>query len=217
MDITQAKRIQNFLRQKVEIVPLRKKISYIAGVDAAFGEDWVIGTACLFSFPNLNLLNEVWAIKKNPFPYIPGFLSFRESPVLLAALKKLEIRPDLILVDGQGIAHPRRMGIASHLGVLLDVPTIGCAKSRLVGEYEEPGQIKGSWSPLKIDHEMVGAVLRTRDEVKPLFVSPGQKIDIEDSIKIVLISTTRVRIPEPLRRADHFSKILKKRKISMKS
>jgi deoxyribonuclease V len=211
MNINQAKKIQNFLKQKVKIYPLRKKIYFIAGVDAAFGEDTVIGTACLFSFPELEFLEESWAVKKIPVPYIPGFLSFRESPAILAALKKLATRPDLILVDGQGIAHPRWMGIASHLGVLLDTPTIGCAKSRLIGEYREPGLKKGNWAPLKIDQETVGAVLRTRDRVRPLFVSPGHRIDLKESIKIVLKATTVFRISEPLRRADHFSKILKKR------
>jgi deoxyribonuclease V len=173
MNIDQAKKIQIFLKQKVEIHPLRKKIYFIAGVDAAFGEEEVIATACLFSFPELEFLEESWAVKKISVPYIPGFLSFRESPAILAALKKLTTRPELILVDGQGIAHPRRMGIASHLGVLLDTPTIGCAKSRLIGEYREPGVKKGNWSPLKIDQETVGAVLRTRDGVRPLFVSPA--------------------------------------------
>jgi deoxyribonuclease V len=180
-------------------------------VDAAFGEEEVIGTACLFSFPELEFLEETWALKKISVPYISGFLSFRESPAVLAALKKLATRPDLILVDGQGIAHPRRMGIASHLGVLLDTPTIGCAKSRLIGEYREPGVKKGNWSPLKIDQETVGAVLRTRDRVRPLFVSPGHRIDLKESIKVVLKATTGFRISEPLRRADRFSKILKKR------
>lgn len=211
MNINQAKKIQNFLKQKVEICPLKKKIHFIAGVDAAFGKDEVIGTACLFRFPDLGFVEETWAVKKISIPYIPGYLSFREAPALIAALKKLAIRPDLILVDGQGIAHPRRIGIASHLGVLLKVPTIGCAKSRLIGTYEEPRGKKGEWTPLKIDQETVGAVLRTRDGVKPLFVSPGHGIDLKESIKIVLKATTVFRISEPLRRADRFSKILKKR------
>lgn len=210
MEIHRAKRIQNRLKQKLEIIPLGKKVKIIAGVDAAFGEDRIFGTACVFSFPDLKFLEETWVIKKLPFPYIPGYLSFREAPALMAALRKLKVKPDLILVDGQGIAHPRRMGIASHLGVLCDIPTIGCAKSRLVGVYKEPGIKKGEWSPLKLDQEIVGAVLRTRDNVNPLFISPGHKIDLQASIGIVLESTTTFRIPEPLRRADHLSKIVKK-------
>lgn len=211
MDIIQAGMIQNRLRQKLEIVPLGKKVETIAGVDAAFGEDRVIGAACLFSFPDLKFIEETWSIKKLSFPYIPGYLSFREAPALIAALKKLKIKPDLILVDGQGIAHPRRMGIASYLGVLGNVPAIGCAKSRLVGLYQEPGMNKGDWSSLRLDQEVVGAVLRTRLGVKPLFISPGYRIDLADSLKIVLKSLTVFRIPQPLRRADHLSRIVKQR------
>lgn len=210
MDIHRAKKIQNRLKQKLEIIPLGKKVKMVAGVDAAFREGQIIGTACVFSFPDLKFLEEAWVIKKLSFPYIPGYLSFREAPALMAALRKLKIKPDLILVDGQGIAHPRRMGIASHLGVLWDTPTIGCAKSRLVGVYKEPGIRKGEWSPLKLDQEIVGAVLRTRNSLNPLFISPGHKIDLPTSIGIVLESTTFFRIPEPLRRADHLSKIVKK-------
>lgn len=129
MDIIQAGKIQNRLRQKLAISPLGKKVETIAGVDAAFGEGQVIGAACLFSFPDLKFFEEAWSLKKLSFPYIPGYLSFREAPALIAALKKLKVKPDLVLVDGQGVVHPRRMGIASHLGVLCDVPAIGCAKN----------------------------------------------------------------------------------------
>lgn len=211
MTIERAKKVQNFLKKRLEIGPLEKAIKVMAGVDAAFGDEEAFGTACLFSFPELEFLEEAWAVKKISTPYIPGYLSFREAPAILAALKKLKTRPDLILVDGQGIAHPRRMGIASHLGILLNVPTIGCAKSRLVGEYPEPGMKKGDWSPLKIDQETVGAVLRTRDGVRPLFISPGQGVDLKASIEIVLKAVSQFRIPEPLRRADRLSKIVKKR------
>jgi deoxyribonuclease V len=133
--------------------------------------------------------------KKIAFPYIPGYQSFREAPVLIEALKKLEIKPDLILVDGQGIAHPRGQGLASHLGILMNIPTIGCAKTRLVGDYEEPGKRKGDWSPLILDQEVIGAVLRTRDRI-----SPGHRIDIACSIKIIPKATPHLRISEPLRK-----------------
>jgi deoxyribonuclease V len=210
MDINRAREIQNRLRQKLKIIPLGKKVKTIAGVDAAFGDDNTIGAACLFSFPDLQPLEETWVIKKISFPYIPGYLSFREIPALMAALKKFTNKPDLILVDGQGIAHPRRMGLASHLGVLGDVPTIGCAKSRLVGVYDEPGMKKGDWSPLRLDQEVVGVVLRTQEGVRPLFISPGHKIDLADSLNIVLKSVTTFRLPEPLRRADHLSRMIKR-------
>jgi deoxyribonuclease V len=126
-------------------------------------------------------------------------------------LKKLKTKPDLLLVDGQGIAHPRRMGLASCLGVLGDVPAIGCAKSRLIGTYDEPGMKKGDWSPLRIEDEVIGAVLRTRSAVKPLFISPGHRIDLKDSIKTVLKATTQFRIPDPLRKADRLSRVLRDR------
>jgi deoxyribonuclease V len=125
------------------------------------------------------------------------------------ALKGLRRKPDIILFDGQGIAHPKRLGIASHIGVLLNVPTIGCAKSRLVGTYKEPGFKKRNWSFLKHDGEIVGVVLRTKDNVKPLFVSPGHRIDIQGSIDIVLACSQKYRIPEPLRKADFLSKKIK--------
>lgn len=209
MDLRKAATIQGRFRKRVEIRPLSKAILTVAGVDAAFYENQVIGCACLVAFPDLTLLEEVWALKRTTFPYIPGYLSFREGPALLAALKKLKSPPDLILADGQGIAHPRGMGVASHLGVLLNLPSVGCAKSRLIGSFEDPKRRKGDWSPLKIGEEVVGAVLRTRDGVAPVFVSPGHRITLEESVQTVLALCTSFRIPEPLRRADHLSKKLK--------
>jgi deoxyribonuclease V len=209
MDLLRARAVQERLRERMAIRPLSDEVRSVAGVDAAFRGKQVIGCACLFSFPALTLLEEVWALRKTTFPYIPGYLSFREAPALIAALKRLKTPPDLVLVDGQGIAHPRRMGIASHLGLLLNVPTVGCAKSRLIGRYQEPGPKKGDWSPLLTNGEVVGAVLRTRQGVKPLFVSPGHRITLPESIKIVQACTRTFRLPEPLRRADHLSKILK--------
>jgi deoxyribonuclease V len=144
-----------------------------------------------------------------PFPYIPGLLSFREGPALVKALAKLTVQPDMVLFDGQGIAHPRRLGIASHIGVLLGIPTIGCAKSRLVGEYSEPHVQKGSCSPLRHKGVTVGTALRTRSHIQPVFVSPGHLVDIDTSVQVVLECTGKYRIPEPLRRADMFSKKLK--------
>jgi deoxyribonuclease V len=205
-EITGAKRIQNTLRKKVKVIPLNKNPMYIVGVDAAFSENKVIGVASLYRYPDLTHIKDTSAVMGIPFPYIPGFLSFREGPAILKALDKLKIEPDLILFDGQGIAHPRGVGIATHIGVLLDIPTIGCAKSRLVGEYNEPGTKKGEWSPLRYKNRNVGAVLRTRENIRPVFVSPGHRIDLKGSIEIILNCTTRYRIPEPIRRADFISK-----------
>lgn len=209
-NITAAKAIQIALRDKVKITSIRKNPGFIAGVDAAFFKDKVIGVACLYKYPEIILTEEAFAVTKVLFPYIPGFLSFREGPAIIEAFNNLKIKPDIILFDGQGIAHPKGMGIAAHIGVILDMPTIGCAKSRLVGEYKEPGLKKGNWSLLKYNGRTVGAVLRTKDNVRPVFISPGHRTDLKSSIQIVLSCTTKYRIPEPLRRADFISKKLKK-------
>ncbi len=205
-NIEEAKDIQGLLAAKVIISRLRKKIRSIAGVDAAFSERRVFAAACLFSYPDLEFIAETTAVAKISFPYVPGFLSFREGPAIIQAVGRLKTKPDLILVDGQGIAHPRGIGIASHIGVLLNIPTIGCAKSRLVGRFAEPGLKKGHWSPLLHEGKTIGAVLRTRDAVRPLFVSPGHRVGFVDSINFVLACTRHYRISEPLRRADFLSK-----------
>jgi deoxyribonuclease V len=206
VNINDAKSVQAVLRDKVKIIPLKKRPRFIAGVDAAFTRDRVIGVACLYMYPELVLLAEAFAIMKCPFPYIPGFLSFREGPAIVEAINKFKDKPDITIFDGQGIAHPKGLGIASHVGVLLNIPTIGCAKSRLTGEYREPGPRKGTSSPLRFNGRTVGAILRTRDNVKPVFVSPGHLVDLKSSIGIVLGCISRFRIPEPLRRADFLSK-----------
>ena len=212
-DTATARRIQHELSKKVRICPLRKIPSCIAGVDAAFDVEMVIAVASLYEYPSLLHVTDAVSRQKVRFPYVPGFLSFREGRAIISAIKKLKQWPDVVVVDGQGIAHPLGIGIASHIGVLLDIPTIGCAKSRLVGEYAEPGPEKGQWEPLMYKEKRVGAVLRTRDNVKPVFVSPGHLIDLHSSITIVLQSLTLYRLPEPIRRADHLSKELAGTKI----
>lgn len=209
-NITEAKKIQGVIRKRVKIIPLKKSPIHIAGVDAAFSRSKVIGVVSLYKYPEMIPVKDVYAVTEIPFPYIPGFLSFREGPVIIEAIKRLKIKPDIIIFDGQGIAHPRGVGIATHIGVLLGIPAIGCAKSKLVGEYKEPGIKKGEWSYLRYKDRTIGAVLRTRDNVRPLFVSPGHRIDIKGSIEIILNCTSRYRIPEPLRRADIISKRTKK-------
>lgn len=179
---------------------------YVAGVDAAYGDGFLVGVASLFRLPELSPVEDALLKDSIKFPYVPGFLGFREGPVILKALKSLKLKPDLVIFDGQGIAHPRGLGIASHVGVLLRIPTIGCAKTRLVGSYIEPGPLKGSFSYLYLKGKKVGAVLRTKDNTRPLFVSPGHLIDITSAISIVLSLVTKYRIPEPLRRADLLSK-----------
>jgi deoxyribonuclease V len=208
-NISDAKAIQIALRDKVKIIVLRKTPHYIASVDAAFTDDEIIAVACLYKYPELVYLGHETAIKEATFPYVPGYLTFREGPAIIEAINSLSIKPDLILVDGQGIAHPKGIGIASHIGVLLNITTIGCAKSRLIGEYEEPGVKKGEWSYLKYKGRAVGAVVRTKNNVRPLFVSPGHRIDLKTSIEIVLGCTSKYRIPDPLRMADFLSKKIK--------
>lgn len=183
----------------------------VAGVDCALSRDKkrIIACAVILELPGFEPIETQNAAQKLTFPYIPGLLSFREAPVCIEAVEKLKKEPDLFLVDGQGIAHPRRFGLACHLGLFFDKPTIGCAKSRLTGCFEEPALEKGSYSPLKKGNEIIGAVVRTRTNVKPVFVSVGNKCQLKDAIKITLNCTTRYRIPEPARLAHQLVSKLK--------
>jgi deoxyribonuclease V len=178
----------------------------VAGVDAGYRDDIAHAAVVVVDLKDLKTVEKAVAAKPVAFPYVPGMLSFREGPVILKALGKLETPPDLLMIDGQGIAHPRRFGIASHIGVLLDIPSIGCAKTRLLGDYEEPPPTRGSISYLTDGKETIGAVVRTRTGVKPVFVSIGHLMDLNDSIQILLKSCQGYRLPEPIRRADHLSK-----------
>jgi len=198
--------IQNELAKKVVIARLEEPPRLVAGVDAAYRNKRVRAGVAVFSWPDKKPV--CWATAEAPeeFPYLPGFLSFRELPAILAALERLPERPGLIIADGQGIAHPRGLGIASHLGVITGIPTIGSAKSRLIGEFREPGPEKGSWEPLHYNGTIVGAALRTKRGTKPVFVSPGHLVSLEDSIRFVLGFCDRFRIPEPLREADRISR-----------
>jgi deoxyribonuclease V len=179
----------------------RRRVKTVAGVDMSTRSNTARAAVVITTFPDLNPLEQKTAELPLTFPYIPGLLSFRECPALLAAFERIEIEPDLILVDGQGIAHQRRFGIACHLGVLLDRPTIGCAKSRLLGTYEEPASGKGSYTLLHDQEETIGVVLRTRDVTRPVYVSIGHRIDLETAIELTLACTPTFRLPEPLRMA----------------
>ena len=178
---------------------MTRPVKTAAGLDCAFDKagGHVLAAAVVLSFPELEVIETASACVPLTFPYVPGLLSFREAPACLAAVKKLKTIPDLFLIDGQGIAHPRRLGLASHLGLFLDCPVIGCAKSRLIGTYDEPGQEKGDWSLLYDKDETIGAVVRTRTTVKPLFISPGHRCTLDDAITWTLRLTTRYRLPEP--------------------
>lgn len=197
-------KIQKDLKSNVSLKKSFSKIDKIAGVDVSYYQNKMIAGVIIFEFPNLKTIERQSFISPENFPYIPGLLTFREGPSLLAAFKKVKNEPDIILFDGQGIAHPRRMGIATHLGLFLDKPTIGCAKSRLSGEYTSIGDEKGDYVLLKEDKEILGVVLRTRKRVKPIFVSPGHKIDLPNSIEITLKCTGKYRVPIPVRDAHIF-------------
>jgi deoxyribonuclease V len=179
-------------------------VQYVAGVDVGFEEAGSVTRAAVavLSFPELELKEHAIAYRPTTFPYIPGFLSFREIPAVLDALEKVTLTPDLILCDGQGIAHPRRLGIACHLGVLIDLPTIGVAKSLLIGKHSELPETRGSWQPLLHRGETIGAVLRTRTGVKPVYVSSGHRISLPTAIDYVMRCTPKYRLPETTRWAD---------------
>ncbi|KPJ53658.1 hypothetical protein AMJ39_03910 [candidate division TA06 bacterium DG_24] len=205
--------IQERLATRISLEMGIKRPRFVAGLDVAFDSkrERAFGAAVVCCFPELTVVDEVTASRGIPFPYIPGLLSFRECPVLLSALKKLHTMPDLILVDGQGIAHPRGVGLAAHLGVLLGIPTIGCAKSKLVGEYREPARRRGSISPLRYHGRIVGHVVRTRTDVRPIFVSPGNLIDPKSAADLALACCKGYRLPEPTRIAHQRSREAKRR------
>jgi deoxyribonuclease V len=203
--------LQKSLSGKVQLIELKKQPKTIAGIDCAFSRDKkrIIACAVLLKLPGFELIETESAVQKLTFPYIPGLLSFREAPACIAAVEKLKHEPDAFIIDGQGTAHPRRFGLACHLGLFFDKPTIGCAKSRLTGSFEDPAIEKGSYSPLKDGRDVIGAVVRTRTNVKPVFVSVGNRCLLKDAIKITLDCTTRYRLPEPARLAHQLVSILK--------
>ena len=212
----EAVKIQKDLKTRVVLKKIDKRINYVAGLDVSYsrGSNIMWAGVVVFDFPSLNKAEERWSQKKVSFPYIPGLLSFSEIPALIDALRKMEIEPDLIFCDGQGIAHPRGLGLASHLGILLNKSTIGCAKSPLVGMYSQVGERKGSYTYLTYRKRVIGAVVRTRSKVKPIFVSPGYMVMLNDCIKFVLETCSKYRIPEPTRQAHLLVNSVRSRKLS---
>jgi deoxyribonuclease V len=224
LSYSQAIALQKQLSEKVQMIELKNQLKTIAGIDCALSKDnqRIIAAVIVLSMqttqkdlwgpvesPSFEIIETTDAVQKIDFPYIPGLLSFRESPACIAAVEKLKNEPDAFVIDGQGIAHPRRFGLACHLGLFFDKPTIGCAKSRLTGIFEDPELEKGSYSSLKDGEEIIGAVVRTRTNVEPLFVSVGNKCLLKDAIKITLDCTTKYRIPEPTRLAHQLVSKLK--------
>jgi deoxyribonuclease V len=207
----QAIELQKRLARRVKHTKLRKQPETIAGLDCAFSKNGekIIAAVVVLKLPGFELIETTDATRKVTFPYIPGLLSFREAPVCIAAAQKLQNQPDIFMIDGQGIAHPRRLGLAAHLGLFFDKPTFGCAKSRLTGQFDEPKPEKGTYASLKDSDEIIGAVVRTRTNVKPVFISVGHKCLLRDAIKITFACTTKYRLPEPTRLAHQFVSRLK--------
>lgn len=208
LEIDEAKALQRELAKNIVLEDRFGEVKYIAGVDMAINETTGKARAAvvLLTYPALTILEQHVYEEPLRMAYVPGLLSFRELPCVLGAFQQLKQQPDLVMADGQGIAHPRRLGIASHLGLWIDTPTIGCAKSILVGKHEPVGEAVGDWSPLLDHNETIGAVLRTRAKVKPMIISPGHKISLESCIKYVLACGKGYRLPEPTRQADKLSK-----------
>ncbi|MBW1982470.1 MAG: deoxyribonuclease V [Deltaproteobacteria bacterium] len=195
--------LQRQLARQVVLQPLPRRPQLIAGADVGYRPDdsKVVAAVAVYRLPQLELQELLTVEDHVSFPYVPGLLSFREIPSLLKAFEHLQLQPDIVLCDGQGVAHPRRLGLASHLGLWLQVPTVGCAKSRLVGEHGRVGENRGQYRSLMHAGERLGVVLRTRRRVKPLYISPGHLADVDSSMRLVLRCCRRFRLPEPIRRA----------------
>jgi deoxyribonuclease V len=205
--IAEARAIQESQHGKIIARDRFGKIRTVAGIDVGFEKRGTVTRAAVvvLGFPSLAPVEQAVARQPTRFPYVPGYLSFREAPAVMAALMKLHVKPDLILCDGQGLAHPRRFGLACHLGLLLDTPSIGVAKSRLIGTHADVPAHKGGWTPLMDKEETIGAVLRTRAGVKPVYVSVGHRISLATAIRYVLRCTTRFRLPETTRSAHRLA------------
>lgn len=203
---TEARELQRELAGKIDTTKRLKSWKTLAAADVSYNKfsEWLYAAVVVVRAETFELVERVGVVGKAEFPYIPGLLSFREAPPVLDAFRKLKVTPDVVLCDGQGIAHPRRIGLASHLGLWLRLPTIGCAKSLLCGTYEEPGPDRGDRSPLIDQGEVVGAVVRSRARVSPLYVSPGHLCDLESAVAVVLASTVKYRLPVPGRMAHDY-------------
>jgi deoxyribonuclease V len=201
-DLDEARAIQDQVRAQVIAYDAHGPIRTVAGVDAGYVDGEALAAVVVLAFPSLEPLDYAMARRPLEFPYIPGFLSFREAPAVLDALAGLRARPDLLICDGHGLAHPRRCGIACHLGVLTDLPSIGCGKSLLVGTHDPLPDERGAWTVLRHRGEVVGAVVRSRPGVRPIYVSIGHRVGLETAIQFVVACVTRYRLPETTRAAD---------------
>lgn len=205
--------LQESLRGRLRLTPLPRRITLVAGTDVSYSRPThrMYAAVVVVALPSLEVVEVAEAASRARFPYIPGLFTFREVPPLLAAFRRLRAEPDAILFDGQGLAHPRRFGLACHAGVLLGKPSVGCAKSRLVGDHGPVGRERGAFAALTLQGETIGAALRTRAGVKPVYVSPGNLADVQSAMDLVLATTGRFRIPEPIRLAHQATTRLRRR------
>ena len=209
--------IQKRLKQKVRIEPLQKEVKYIGGADISFnrGESTVYATIVVLRLSDLEEVERSLVVGTIDFPYIPGLLSFREVPILWEAWQQLKQKPDVLVLDGHGIAHNRRFGVASHFGILADVPTIGCAKKIFVGTHQELSEEAGNMVGIYDENELLGAVLRSRSKVKPIYISVGHRITLPDALRIMQQCITKYRLPEPTRQAHLIANELRRGDISV--
>ncbi|MFH1538519.1 MAG: deoxyribonuclease V [bacterium] len=189
-----------------------EKVRLVAGADISHGwrDDRFFAAVVVLTYPEMEIVEAKCGEHRAEFPYVPGLLVFREGPAILEVLEKLKNEPDLLVFDGHGVAHPRGIGIASHIGVVLDKPSIGCAKSRLVGEYREPGRKRGARTSLKVNGRVVGKVFRSKDNTKPIFISTGHRVGLETAVRVIATCVKKYRIPEPTRQAHIHSNQLRK-------
>ena len=213
-DIKGAIAFQKILTGNIECERFKKKVKSICAFDISYekSSNTNYASAVVMSHPDLELLEERYSIETAPFPYVPGLLAFREGPAIIHLYNQLVTVPDMLLFDGQGLAHPRGMGIASLVGLLLAKSSVGCAKSRLIGEYDEPGQDRGNFMDLTHDSKIIGRVLRTRSKVKPVFVSVGHFVDLDQASEIVLTCCRKYRLPEPILAAHNLANTVRRNK-----
>jgi deoxyribonuclease V len=205
--VREAEAVQDRLRSRVDLTsPGPLSVRTVAGLDVAYAEDRLAAAVVVLDLDDLTVVEETIVLDRPMFPYVPGLFAFRELPALIEGLRRLTVTPDLLICDGHGLAHPKRFGLACHLGVLTGLPAIGVGKTRLVGTYDEPGADRGSWSAVTDGEEVVGRALRTQTGVRPVFVSVGHRADLETACAVTLRLTPRYRLPESTRRADRLSR-----------
>jgi len=210
VSVAEAIQIQEALKKQIILRKTFSKVRTIGGGDVAYSKNGnlLFGAIVVLSYPEMKPIDAAMARGEISFPYIPGLFSFREGPILIKTFQKLRVKPDVMIFDGQGIAHPRGFGLASHLGLWMDLPSIGCARTSLLNEFDSPGLSRGSFEWIFLKGKKVGAVLRTREKVNPLFISPGHRIDLLTSIHLILESCRGFRIPEPLRKAHQTTRLI---------